>query len=143
VGPQHDVPEWATYIKTPPQRELVDEIYNMSRVFLCTSKVEGFGLPSVEAMACGAALVTTDNGGSRDYAVHPETSLVAPFGDSEALAAHAITLLEDESRCTAVATAGRDLAQRFTWERTGEMLEAFLERYTAEPAAYGYVPRST
>ena len=62
-------------------RQLVDEIYNTSRVFLCTSWVEGFGLTNVEAMACGAALVTTDNGGSRDYALHGETALVAPCGD--------------------------------------------------------------
>lgn len=142
ASPVHDLPDWVRYFRSPPQRQLVDEIYNSSRVFLCTSKVEGFGLPNVEAMACGAALVTTDNGGSRDFAAHGRTALVAPFEDPAALATHVIALLEDESRRISIATAGYDLVQRFDWERTGELLEAFLERYIADPAAYGHPLRS-
>jgi glycosyltransferase involved in cell wall biosynthesis len=138
--PQHVVPEWITYVSEPSPSQLVDDIYNTSRVFLCTSRVEGFGLTNVEAMACGAALVTTDNGGSRDYALHGETSLVAPFGDPDALSGHVIALLEDDDRRAAVATAGTEYVVRFDWDRTGELLEAFLERYAAEPTAYGHRP---
>ena len=138
--PQHVVPEWITYVSEPSPTELVDDIYNTSRVFLCTSRVEGFGLTNVEAMACGAALVTTDNGGSRDYAVHGETSLVAPFGAADELSRHVIALLEDDDRRVAVATTGREYVGRFDWDRTGDLLEAFLDRYVAEPAAYGHRP---
>ena len=138
ASPQHAVPGWVTYIERPSQAQLVDGIYNTSRVFLCTSRVEGFGLANVEAMACGAALVTTDNGGSGDYAVPGETALVAPFGDVEGLSDHVIALLEDDDRRIAVATRGRDHVARFDWGRTGELLEAFLERYIADPAAHGF-----
>ena len=62
AAPEHDLPDWISYVTRPDERYLVDEIYNSSRVFLCTSSVEGFGLANVEAMACGAALVTTANG---------------------------------------------------------------------------------
>jgi glycosyltransferase involved in cell wall biosynthesis len=139
--PEHDLPRWVTYVTQPSPRRLVDEIYTTSRVFLCTSWVEGFGLTNVEAMACGAALVTTNNGGSRDYALPGETALVGAYGDVAGLSKHVITLLEDDDRRTAIASAGRDYVQRFDWDRTAEVLEAFLERYVADPAAYGHAVR--
>jgi glycosyltransferase involved in cell wall biosynthesis len=139
--PEHVLPSWVTFVKQPPAQELVDEIYNTSRVFLCTSWVEGFGLANVEAMACGVALVTTNNGGSNDYAYHDETALVAPGGDAAALTEHIITLLGDDDRRVALATAGNQYVQRFQWDRTAELLEAFLERYIADPATYGHAVR--
>lgn len=139
--PEHAMPAWVTYVTQPSLDRLVDGIYNTSRVFLCTSRVEGFGLTNVEAMACGAALVTTDNGGSRDYALHGETALVAPYGDLEALSEHVVGLLEDDHHRVAVATAGREYVQRFDWDYTGELLDAFLQRYLAEPAVYGQAPQ--
>jgi glycosyltransferase involved in cell wall biosynthesis len=135
--PEHDLPPWVTYVTQPSPRHLVDEIYTTSRVFLCTSWVEGFGLANVEAMACGAALVTTNNGGSLDYAVPGETALVGPYGDVAGLSEHVIALLEDDDRRTAIACAGRDHVRRFDWQRTAELLEAFLESYVADPSAYG------
>lgn len=137
--PVQAVPSWVTYRTNPPQRDLVDEIYNTSRVFLCTSLVEGFGLSNIEAMAGGAALVTTDNGGSRDYAFQDRTALVAPVGDAAALAEHVVALLCDDGRRMRIAEAGRQLVRKFSWARSAEVLEAFLERYRADPAAYGWV----
>lgn len=141
VAPEHDLPDWITFVLRPPIEQLVDDIYNSSRVFLCTSYVEGFGLANVEAMACGAALVTTDNGGSRDYARHGETALVAPFRAVDALSRHVLALLDDDERRVTLARAGRDHVRRFDWDRSGEMLEALLERYLADPARYGHQRR--
>ena len=73
-SPDQPLPDWITYHQAPEQSTLVDDLYNGSRIFLCTSTVEGFGLPALEAMACGAALVTTDNGGADDYAVDAVTN---------------------------------------------------------------------
>jgi glycosyltransferase involved in cell wall biosynthesis len=38
-------------------------------VFMLTSRYEGWGLPATEAMACGAAVVSTRNGGTEDFLV--------------------------------------------------------------------------
>ena len=43
-------------------------------------------------------------------------------------------MLEDDDRRVALAAAGRGYVLRFDWDRTAELLEAFLERYVAEPA---------
>ena len=135
--PAREVPSWIDYRRNPQRRELVDDVYNRSRLFLQTSHVEGFGLTAVEAMSCGAALVTTDNGGSREYAEHDSTALVSDPGDCDAMVGHAAALLDDPERCARLATAGRAYVQRFTWDRSAELLETFLRRYLADPAAYG------
>lgn len=134
---ERELPEWVTYRVNPPQEDLVDDIYNASRVFLCTSEVEGFGLAAIEAMACGASLVTTDNGGSRDYAFHDRTALVAPVDDIDALVGHVVSLMRDDQLAIRLATTGREFVDHFSWPRSAELLEAFLERYLADPVSYG------
>jgi glycosyltransferase involved in cell wall biosynthesis len=88
-------------------------------------------------MACGCALVTTDNGGSRDYAVDTETALVVPTGDPSGLADSAERLLRDATGRTRLAAAGAELVRsRFDWDRTAELLELRLEAYASDPVRY-------
>jgi glycosyltransferase involved in cell wall biosynthesis len=58
----------------PPQNQ-IQKIYAGADIYLSASWDEGFGLPSLEAMACGTAVVTYDNGGSRDFAYEGKNSL--------------------------------------------------------------------
>ena len=79
---------------------------------------EGFGLPILEAMACGAPVLTT-----------PRLSLPEVGGDAvaytgespEEIAADLRALLDDESRRLALAKAGSDRAKEFTWESSAEV----------------------
>src|SRR6185295_14141998 len=101
--------------------------YNRSRIFLCSSRVEGFGLPSIEAMACGAALVTTSNGGSDDYAIHGETALVCEPDDITGMADHIARLLRDDELRIRLARQGAEYVRRtFDWDVSAEKLETFL-----------------
>ena len=134
---QHDVPDWMTVLIDPPQDFIVNEIYNQSRVFLCTSRSEGFGFPCVEAMGCGAALVTTANGASADYAIHEETALVCEPEDVTAMADSIERLLRDDELRLSLAQQGGEFVRRhFDWDRSAEMLESFLTGYAAEPERY-------
>jgi glycosyltransferase involved in cell wall biosynthesis len=123
-----------TYVENPSQAVLVDEIYDRSSIFLQTPQLEGFGLAPVEAMACGCALVTTDNGGSWDYAIEGRTAaVVAP--DAGAIAATIGALLDDDERRIGLATGGLEHVRRFTWAESGRILEDVLRRYLADPGA--------
>lgn len=122
------------------QQQLVQQVYDRTRVFVQASHHEGFGLTPVEAMACGAALVTTDCGGSRDYAVPGETAVVVPPGNPETLATAASGLLDDPTRAGRIASRGTAFVQRFDWARTAELLTSFLERYLADPTRYQAPP---
>jgi glycosyltransferase involved in cell wall biosynthesis len=90
------------------------------------SHFEGWGLTGVEAMACGAALVVTNNGGSADDAFDGKTALVAEPGDVDGLATAAERLLTDQTLRLSLAAEGHSFVQRFTWESAADALERLL-----------------
>lgn len=139
--PARTLPDGIEFWQAPDHATLVDRIYNQTRVFVQPSFHEGFGFTAVEAMACGCALVTTDNGGSRDYASPRETALVVPPGEVGALADAVDELLRDDEQRWRLAEAGAQLVrERFDWDHTAEVLEAHLESYARDPARYRRPP---
>ena len=120
------LPDWIDYRRNPPQNILVKDIYNGSSIYLCSSLIEGWGLPGAEAMACGCALVSTDTGGVRDYAIDRKTALISMAHNPEALAANIILLLKDEPFRLKLAKAGYENIQNFSWERATDALEEFI-----------------
>src|SRR2546430_6400406 len=75
--PRASLPGWIPHYNASDNREL-RRMYNRTAVFIVPSLHEGFGLPGAEAMACGAALVSTRNGGVDAYATHGESALLRP-----------------------------------------------------------------
>lgn len=118
-----NLPAWVEYHRDPEQKYLVEEIYNGSRIFLCPSWSEGFPLPPAEAMACGCALVTTDNGGTMDYAEHEKTALVSPPRNPGLLAENLLRILDDDALRVRLARAGSERIGEFTWEKSTAELE--------------------
>ncbi|AJE04186.1 glycosyltransferase family 4 protein [Geobacter pickeringii] len=131
------LPEWVTYYERPTDDELA-ELYNRTAIFVVPSRFEGWGLPGSEAMACGAALVSTDNGGVRAYAEHGRTALLTPIGNPGALAAAVNSLLDDDSLRLRLAGAGYEHIRQFTWERASDDLERCLRDW--EPSVTGPTP---
>ncbi len=90
--------------------------YNRCDLFVFASRSEGFGLPPLEAMACGCAVVTTDCGGVRDYVEPGRNAWMVPTVDPRQLAAAITALVGDRGErerlgAAAVATGrarGRD-----------------------------------
>jgi glycosyltransferase involved in cell wall biosynthesis len=121
-----DLPGWISYQGNVSEESLV-AIYNSSSIFLCSSAAEGFALPPAEAMACGCAVVSTDCGGNREYAVHDVTALLSPPRDPEALAMNLLRVLEDDGVRIRLASEGHSRIQAFTWQRSTDLLEEFIE----------------
>ncbi len=135
--PRSPLPKDIEYHLRPLEAQL-RRIYSSCEIWLCPSWMEGAGMPSMEAMACGCAVVTTDVGAVRDYAVPGETVLVSPPRDPEALARNLLRLLDDETELRRIAEAGYRRIQQFTWERSAEQLERyFLEVLRGAPQLHG------
>lgn len=128
------LPSWIAYRGHAPEMELV-EIYNSSQIFVCSSAAEGFALPPAEAMACGCAVAATDCGGIREFAEHEVNALLSPPLNPEALAASVIRLLDQEALRLEIARAGLRRIQEFTWERSSQMLEAFIKKSALKAVA--------
>lgn len=120
-----DMPPWITWLSRPSQPAL-RRFYNENAVFMVPSHYEGFGLPGAEAMACGAALVTTDTGGSRDYASPDTNALVVPPQRPDCLADAVDRLFRDNDLRVRLAQRGRHDIQRFQWQTACEALERVL-----------------
>ncbi len=112
-------------------------LYRRSDVFVFPSRYEGFGLPILEALRCGAAVVAGDNS-SQPEAAGNAASLVNT-DDPEALSAAIKRLLTDPEQSRILRARGPAHAARFTWDavaaRTLSALEGLAERpETALPA---------
>lgn len=102
-------------------------LYSRCPVYLCPSWDEGLGMPSMEAMACGAAVVTYDNGGCRDYAFDGRTALVARRRDVGHLAEKLELAVEDPVLRARIAEEGMAFVTReWSWERAVSRMEAIL-----------------
>lgn len=91
-----DLPKDCKFIHGASPQEVAD-INNSVSVFMCTSVLEGFGLPGLEAMACGCALVTTDYTAVHEYAENQYNALISPVKDAESMARNVIRLFEDDT----------------------------------------------
>jgi glycosyltransferase involved in cell wall biosynthesis len=110
----------------PPQEALA-ALYSGCDIYLCPSWDEGLGMPPMEAMACGAALVTYDNGGSRDYARDGETALVARRQNVDELSAQLARMATDATLRARLAAAGQAfVTTAFDWDRSVTRLEALF-----------------
>ncbi|MEO7288211.1 MAG: glycosyltransferase family 4 protein, partial [Jatrophihabitantaceae bacterium] len=121
------LPDFIEYLRRPLGADLAERVYNRSSVFLCASQSEGFGFPSLEAMACGAALVSTRNGGVDDFAVDGESALLADVGDSAGLAEAILSLVADEPTRVRLAERGVQAAGRFNWTDSSDAFERAVQ----------------
>ncbi len=104
--------------------ETLAALYAGALVVVNASRAEGFGLPAVEAAACGAAVVVSD------LPAHRETldgaAVFSPPGDVEALATAIAGLLADDDARAEVARSCEAAVRTLTWAETGERLGALL-----------------
>ena len=105
-------------------------LYSSCRLFVYPSLYEGFGLPPLEAMSCGAAVVA---GRAPAVAEVPGGAARLVNTDDRAEFARALLeLLDDDAARRALAAASLSRAAQFSWERTARMtLEVYTEALKA------------
>ena len=112
-----------------PIKDELRSIYNSCEIFCFPSRLEGFGLPPMEAMACGCAVVSTDVGAIRDYAINNVTVLISTPGKVAELAELVCQLIKDENRRKKIADAGYEHIKQFSWRKSTDELENILKKY--------------
>jgi mannosyltransferase len=102
--------------------------YQRILIYAFTSRVEGFGLTLLEAMAAGAALVAARAGGAQ-YVVSEETGVLVPPGDVDALVRALEPLLRDPARAAALGAKARARAlAEFSVDAEAERIAAVYRR---------------
>jgi glycosyltransferase involved in cell wall biosynthesis len=128
TAPAHrlDSPDsWVRVLGRVPDSNL-PALYGGSAAFVLPSLYEGFGLPVLEAMACGTPVVASKWGGVPEAA--GDAGILFDPENPEELAHRIQELLEDPRRCEEVVARGLRRAQEFTWDRTAKGVLNTLSR---------------
>ena len=107
-------------------------LYSLADVFVFPSLYEGFGLPPLEAMACGTPVITSRTSSLPE--VVDEAGLMVPANDPDMLAETIGRVLNDPGLGEDLAKRGVSQARKFTWQATGEKLLAIYQRLLEEGA---------
>ncbi len=103
-------------------------LYQDAVAFIYPSLYEGFGLPILEAMACGAPVIASNRASLPEIA--GDAALLVDSKSPEKLAWAIKNVLEDENLRTSLAARGRQRALEFSWEKSaGRMLALAREVY--------------
>lgn len=104
--------------------------YNAARLLVLPSLYEGFGLPIVEALACGTPVIAADTSSLPEAG--GDAALYFPADNARALAERIAAVLDDDARAATMRARGVAQAQQFSWARAGRETAAVYQRALAE-----------
>ncbi len=108
------------------------EFYNRAELFMYPSFYEGFGLPILEAMACGAPVISSSASSMPEVA--GSAALFANPGDARTFSSQALRLLGDRALRQAMVDAGFEQARMFSWRANAEATLALYEQVCQSPS---------
>ncbi len=130
-----DLAPWVRIIPDVPDRDMA-EFYCRAAVFAYPSLYEGFGLPVLEAMACGTPVVASSASSLPE--VGGQAALYADPRDAQDFTNQVLRILRDHELRRTMIDAGLRRARRFNWTRTAQQtLAVYRSICGADPAAVG------
>jgi glycosyltransferase involved in cell wall biosynthesis len=115
-----------------PDEDLV-HLLRAAQALVFPSLLEGFGLPAVEAMACGCPVLASNRGALPE--IVEDAGLLFDPRDVGALCAAMRRVLDDGGLRSQLGERGRQRSERFTWQRSAELLRTLFERFGRAPNA--------
>jgi glycosyltransferase involved in cell wall biosynthesis len=105
-------------------------LYRAADVFIYPSLYEGFGLPPVEAMACGTPVISSDRGALQEVVL--KAALIADPEAVNSISEQMIIVGTDPAMARAMREAGLQRAAAFDWNRTAlETLGGYMRAHAA------------
>lgn len=127
ITPREPNTQIETTLINPKQIEIGNALRNAD-IYICASNYESFGLPILEAMNCGACVVTTDVGGNRDFSLDNETCLIINKKDYNDIISKVEILIKDEELRQRLVKKALKKASEYNWERTIDELEEYYRK---------------
>lgn len=128
--PDEPLPPGGTFVHAPDQAEL-RSLYQRCDAWLFCSRVEGFGLPLLEAMACRTPVIGTPAGAAPELLADGAGRLV-PFDDLDALTQAIIDMAQlPEADWQILSERAYERATQYTWQDAVVKFEAALDHAMA------------
>ena len=119
-----------------PSVENARKIYSKSRVFFLPSIEEGFGLPILEAMACGVPVVATKSGGPQDIISHGVNGYLTDIGNYGDIERYIKILYRDKKIWERMSKKAIETAKEYSWEKAAKDMETALKKIRKEVASF-------
>jgi glycosyltransferase involved in cell wall biosynthesis len=113
----------------PRNDEELAALYRSGHLLVHPAWFEGFGLPALEAMACGLPSIVTSGSAMEEFARNEVNALLVPPRDPRALADAIARLAACEELRQSIRQNGIVTARQFSWKQTVDQFEAALLRY--------------
>ena len=128
--------EHVEFVRYPPVEE-ARRLYSRSKAWLMTSRTEGLPGVALEAMACGAVMVSSDNDGSLEIIRNGINGLIVPQAEKEGYLTAMESVIRNEDLRASLSREAMATAADFSWERAADRMVAFLEalKHESEPVA--------
>jgi len=110
------------------------QLLGISDLYVSSTVHEGFGLIFVEAMACGLAIVTFDNGGHTDFLIDGKTGFLIPVGDLDSLCEKVTLLCSRPDMRMRSGTFNRGIAENYFIEKCAAQHEKLFEEVVLDKA---------
>ena len=103
------------------------ELYSRSKIWLVTSRREGFGLPVLEAMACGALVISTKHDNAYSLIKHGENGFLVDVGDHEGFMRYIEFVLNNDDVRQRITRQAYKTVKKYTWDRAAEKMVRCLK----------------
>jgi glycosyltransferase involved in cell wall biosynthesis len=122
---KHKLDKHVRFLGFQPMETLA-AFYRLARAFVFPSLYEGFGLPPLEAMACGAPVVTSNVSSLPEVA--GDAALLVDPHDEDAIADGIVRAVNDEPLRAALIEKGKQRARTFSWKQSVQRIhEIYME----------------
>jgi glycosyltransferase involved in cell wall biosynthesis len=132
-----DIRDKIEYHYLPTNKQLL-QLYNKAFIFVLPSLVEGMPVPPLEAMACGCAVIVTDNGGINEYMIDEINGLICPIEDAECLSKKVVYLLNNKEKREELVKNSIETTKQFSYQQMNKDFINLIKPYLEDNNVKGH-----
>ncbi len=110
------------------EEDMKIKLFQKAWVFVNPSFMEGWGITTIEANACGTPTVASNVPGLRDSINNPSTGFLVPYGDADEFANKILELITNENLRKNFSQEAIKWAYQFTWEKSAQSFYELIEK---------------
>jgi cellulose synthase/poly-beta-1,6-N-acetylglucosamine synthase-like glycosyltransferase/glycosyltransferase involved in cell wall biosynthesis len=104
------------------------DLYQKAWIFVNPSLIEGWGITTIEANACGTPVVASNVAGLRDSVHNPHSGFLVPYGNSEEFSKNIIEILTNKKTRNRMSNDAIKWAKNFDWNKSANESICILQR---------------
>ena len=111
-----------------PEKKIIGDTLRKTDIYVCASMYESFCLPVLEAMTCGACVLTTNNGGNMDFVKDKENALLIEKDNIDDIVSKIEYLINNEDFRKQLALKGVEDSKKFSWDKTMKKVDEYYRK---------------